>query len=185
MFTLYFSFWEILRGFYSPFPSLYPFHLYLSLSLSYLSLPLYISPSTFLSLSLISIFLFGVSNGRFCPFFLNPTQITCSNTVFYVYLRKLSQNFKTIWLHLIFMSFSWVKRTVLTYLSILTFSIGKRTTLVHQKNVIGAFLFLMLLFSLLHMDHFLGSFTSQSTYRSHSRCWTSNSTYVFHNLHIF
>ena len=56
---------------------LYPFHLSipftsLSLSLSYLSLPLYISPSTFLfslspSLSLLSIILFGVSNGRFRP----------------------------------------------------------------------------------------------------------------------
>ena len=41
----------------------------LSLSLSYLSLPLYISPSTFLSLSLLSIILFGVSNGvNFFPY---------------------------------------------------------------------------------------------------------------------
>ena len=56
----------------------YPFHLsipFTSLSLSplflfYLSLPLYISPSTFLSpLSLLSIILFGVSNGRFRPCF--------------------------------------------------------------------------------------------------------------------
>ena len=41
------------------------------ISLSYISLPLYISPSTFLylspSLSLLSINLFGVSNGRFRP----------------------------------------------------------------------------------------------------------------------
>ena len=57
-----------------PFTSLslsprYPFHL--SLSLNYLSLPLYISPSTFLSLSLLlSIILFGVSNGRFRPCFI-------------------------------------------------------------------------------------------------------------------
>ena len=52
---------------------LYPFHLTLSLSLflSYLSLPLYISPSTFLSLSLLSIILFGVSNGRFRPCFFD------------------------------------------------------------------------------------------------------------------
>ena len=48
LFTLYFSFWEILRGFCSPFHSLYPFHPSLSLSLS----NLYISPSTFLSLSI-------------------------------------------------------------------------------------------------------------------------------------
>ena len=75
LFTLYFSVWEISRGFYSSFHSLslslsplYPFHLSIpftslslslslslsiSLSLSYLSLPLYISPSTFLSLSLL------------------------------------------------------------------------------------------------------------------------------------
>jgi len=64
----------------SPFHSLslYPFHLPLSLSLSLsppsLSLlsflPLYISPSTFLSLHLLlSIILFGVSNGRFSPCF--------------------------------------------------------------------------------------------------------------------
>ena len=48
LFTLYFSVLEILQGFYSPFHSfsLYPFHLSLSL-------PLYISPSTFLSLSLL------------------------------------------------------------------------------------------------------------------------------------
>ena len=40
----------------------------LSLSLSYLSLPLYISPSTFPSLSLLlSIILFGISNRRFRP----------------------------------------------------------------------------------------------------------------------
>ena len=59
-----------------PFPSLslspllsIPFtSLSLSLSLSYLSLPHYISSSTFLSLSLLlSIILFGVSNGRFRP----------------------------------------------------------------------------------------------------------------------
>ena len=56
------------------FSPLYPFHLSIpftplsfSPSLSYLSLPLYISPSTFLSLSLLSIILFGVSNGRFRP----------------------------------------------------------------------------------------------------------------------
>ena len=66
LFALYFSVWEILRGFYCPFHSysLYPFHLsipFTSLSLyiciyiyiSYLSLPLYISPSTFLSISLL------------------------------------------------------------------------------------------------------------------------------------
>ena len=57
----------------------YPFQLsipftsipFTSLSLSplslYLSLPLYISPSTFLSLSLLSIILLGVSNGRIRP----------------------------------------------------------------------------------------------------------------------
>ena len=39
----------------------------LSIFLSYLSLPLYISPCTFLSLSLLSIIFFGVSNGRFRP----------------------------------------------------------------------------------------------------------------------
>ena len=39
----------------------------LSHSLSYLSLPLYIFPSTFLSLSLLSIIIFGVSNGSFRP----------------------------------------------------------------------------------------------------------------------
>ena len=63
-FTLYFSVWEILRGFYSPFHSLslYPFHLSLFLSLS-LSFYLSLSPS----LSLVSITLFGVSNGRFRP----------------------------------------------------------------------------------------------------------------------
>ena len=38
----------------SPFHSLSLFPLHLSLSLSYLSLPFYISPSTFLSLSLFS-----------------------------------------------------------------------------------------------------------------------------------
>ena len=49
-------------------PYIYPS---LSISLSYLSLPLYIIPSTFLSLSpslsFLSIILFGVSNGRFRP----------------------------------------------------------------------------------------------------------------------
>ena len=52
------------------FSPLYPFHLSIPFtSLSYyLSLPLYIFPSTFLSLSLLlSIILFGVSNGRFRP----------------------------------------------------------------------------------------------------------------------
>ena len=74
LFTIYFSVWEILRVFYSPFHSLsipftLPFTLSLSilftlslslslkfslfLRLSYLSLPLYISPSIFLSLSLL------------------------------------------------------------------------------------------------------------------------------------
>ena len=38
-----------------------------TLFLSYLSLPLYFSPCTFLSLSLLSIIFFGVSNGRFRP----------------------------------------------------------------------------------------------------------------------
>ena len=86
--NLCFSVWKILRGFYSPFHSLsfpftslslsplYPFHLsipFTSLSLSlYLSRTLYISPSTFLSLSpslpLLSIILFDVSNGRFRPY---------------------------------------------------------------------------------------------------------------------
>jgi hypothetical protein len=59
--------------------SLYPFHLYipftslslsplsLSLALSYLSLPLYISPSTFLLSLSFSLSSFGVSNGRFRP----------------------------------------------------------------------------------------------------------------------
>ena len=65
MFALYFSVWKIYEDFTLPFTlSLYPFHLsipftslFLYLSLSYLSLPLYISPSTFLSLSLlISVF---------------------------------------------------------------------------------------------------------------------------------
>ena len=50
------------------FPSLYP-SLSPSLSISYLSLPLYIFRSTFLSLSLLFIILFGVSNGRFRPCF--------------------------------------------------------------------------------------------------------------------
>ena len=47
--------------------SLSPLSLSLSLSLylSYLFLPFYISPSTFLSLSLVSIILFCLSNGRF------------------------------------------------------------------------------------------------------------------------
>ena len=65
--------------------------LYLSLSLSlslyYLSLPLYISPSTLLSLSfllsLLSIILFGVSNGRFRPCFINKRLI-----MMYQYDRK-------------------------------------------------------------------------------------------------
>jgi hypothetical protein len=64
--------------------SLYTFHLslslLLSLPLSLLSLPLYIFPSTFLSLfpslSLLFIILFGVSNGRFRPcFFLNTSYV--------------------------------------------------------------------------------------------------------------
>ena len=55
---------------------LYSFHLsipftILSLYLSYPSLPLYIFPSTFLSLSLLSIILFGVYNGGFHPCFHN------------------------------------------------------------------------------------------------------------------
>jgi hypothetical protein len=55
---------------------IYPFHLsipftILSLYLSYPSLPLYIFPSTFLSLSLLSIILFGVYNGGFHPCFHN------------------------------------------------------------------------------------------------------------------
>ena len=63
LFTLYFSVWEILRGFYSPFHYLYPFHL--SLISLYLSFYLSFPPS----LSLLSIILFGVSNGRFRPCF--------------------------------------------------------------------------------------------------------------------
>ena len=53
----------------SPFHSLsiYTLHLSFFLSLSYFSLPLYISPS----LSLLSIILFGVSNGRFSPCLCN------------------------------------------------------------------------------------------------------------------
>ena len=75
LFTLNFSVWEISRGFFSHFHSL---SLSLSplshsLSLSYLSLPLYISTSTFLSLSLLSIILFGLSNGRFRPCFIIHT----------------------------------------------------------------------------------------------------------------
>ena len=59
LFTLYFSVWEILRGFYSPFNSL-------SLSLSplyffHLSLSFYLSFSLSPSLSLLSIILIGVS----------------------------------------------------------------------------------------------------------------------------
>ena len=69
LFTLYFSVWEILQGIYFPFHSLslYPFHL------SLLSLPhslyfsFYLSFSLSPSLSLLSIILFGVSNGRFRP----------------------------------------------------------------------------------------------------------------------
>ena len=90
LFTLYFSVWEILRGFYSPFHSL--FHLsipFTSLSLS-VSLSL-ISPSLSISLLLpffLSIILFSVSNGRFrpcsiknayfCCIFSWPTYISCS-----------------------------------------------------------------------------------------------------------
>ena len=90
---LYFSVWEIFRGFSSSLTSSFhslslyasPFHtlsLSLYLSLSYLSLPLYISPSTFLSLSLLpsllSIILFGISNGRFIPCFTGESQKTIS-----------------------------------------------------------------------------------------------------------
>ena len=50
------------------------FHLSFSPSLSYLSLPLYISPSTFLSLCLTSIILFDVSNGRFHPFIVQKPE---------------------------------------------------------------------------------------------------------------
>ena len=75
LFTLYFSVWEILRGFYSPFHSLFLSIPFTSLSLSSLSLPLYISPSTFLSLSLFSNILFGVSNGRFRPCFITYLNI--------------------------------------------------------------------------------------------------------------
>ena len=112
LFALYFSIWEILRGVYSPFHSLslYPFHLFLSLSLS-LSLSLFISlispslsisipPSLYLSfylsfslspsLSLISIILFGVSNGRFRPCFL----INCLKTRAKVFFNNESQYFE-------------------------------------------------------------------------------------------
>ena len=62
---------------------LYPFHLsipFTSLSLylylSYISLPHSISPSTFLSLSLLlSVILFGVSNGRFRPCLINSQNL--------------------------------------------------------------------------------------------------------------
>ena len=81
LFTLYFSVWDILRGFYSPFYSLslsIPFtsislSLSLILSISLLSLPpslylpFYLSFSLSPSLSLLSIILFGVSNGCFRP----------------------------------------------------------------------------------------------------------------------
>ena len=96
-FTLYFSAWEISQRFYTRVHTLYGSALCLSLSLSlfisltslslsYLSLPLYISPSTFLSLSLLlcllSIILFGVSNGLFRPWWY---LITCKkgNLCFY------------------------------------------------------------------------------------------------------
>ena len=73
LFTVYFSVWEILRGFYSPFHSLYPFHLSFSLSLLSLPpslyIPFYLSFSLSPSLSLLSIILFDISNGRFRPCF--------------------------------------------------------------------------------------------------------------------
>ena len=59
------------------FSPLYPFHL----SLSYFYLPLYISPSTFLSLSLPYIILLGVSNGRFRTCYLIKPK-KCSNNAF-------------------------------------------------------------------------------------------------------
>ena len=52
-----------------------------SLSLSLLSLPsslylsFYLSFSLFPSLSLLSIILFGISNGRFCPCFINNQEL--------------------------------------------------------------------------------------------------------------
>ena len=57
------------------------FYLSLSIFISYLSLPLFISPSTFLSLSLLSIIIFGVSNG-------------CFRLFFYYYVFLLVENMK-------------------------------------------------------------------------------------------
>ena len=58
------------RRFYEDFTLLFTLSIPFT-SPSYLSLPVYISPSTFLSLSLLLyIILFGVSNGRFRPCFL-------------------------------------------------------------------------------------------------------------------
>ena len=73
---------------YIPYISL---SLSLSLSLSYLSLPLYISPSSFLSLSpslyLLSMILFGVSTGRFRP---------CLDTTFAILGRSQQYALKEI-----------------------------------------------------------------------------------------
>ena len=81
--------------------SLYPFHLSLSLSLSYLSLSLYISPNTFLSLSLflLSIILFGVSNGRFRPCFLQ--------FVHNLYVQGFNMSQKMARKYNLFMSMTW------------------------------------------------------------------------------
>ena len=78
----------------APFTSLY-------LSLSYLSLPLYISHSTFLSLSLLlCVILFGVSNGRFRPCFIwNAKFLDFTDPVLFIGCRLglFFQVLKIIW----------------------------------------------------------------------------------------
>ena len=63
----------------------------LSHSLSYLSLPLYIFPSTFLSLSLLSIIIFGVSNGSFRPCLMKIAYIFCYTLAYPFYLRDFKR----------------------------------------------------------------------------------------------
>ena len=65
---------------------LFPFHLSIPFTSLYLSLPLYISPSNFLSLSLLSIILFGISNRRFRP---------CLKTILYFFWFVISYIFKS------------------------------------------------------------------------------------------